>query len=197
MSAGAYIWKGMHYVLKEQWSWPSSCWNIVPYPILLSLTSRLVRSQTKEWRLLPRDCWWRGIYESLTLGKALHLCTCMYAKKCVILFSRKIFGRELNLVVWWSVFATAKLKSAKVLYHFLLAYIRMAIPYRTAKFISPPILLQQRFWAQPPNLISTNISGYTVRLIFWQLTSRASYTLPLSYSLYWVLLGGWGSSWWD
>ena len=29
----------------------------------------------------------------------------------------------------------------------------------------PPIFLQWRFWAQPPNLIAANISGYTVLLI--------------------------------
>ena len=37
----------------------------------------------------------------------------------------------------------------------------MVIPYRTAK-LNPPIFLQWRFRAQPPNLIPANISGYTV-----------------------------------
>ena len=37
----------------------------------------------------------------------------------------------------------------------------MAIPYQAAKFKSANIL-QWRFRAQPPNLIPTNISGYTV-----------------------------------
>ena len=31
--------------------------------------------------------------------------------------------------------------------------------------LNPPIFLQWRFWAQPPNLIPANISGYTVIII--------------------------------
>ena len=44
------------------------------------------------------------------------------------------FGVELNLAVWQSIFATTKLKSAKILYLHII--IHMAIPYRAAKFKS-------------------------------------------------------------
>ena len=40
----------------------------------------------------------------------------------------------------------------------------MAIPYRTAKFKSANTLTIA-IWAQPPNLIPANISGYTVYYI--------------------------------
>ena len=43
------------------------------------------------------------------------------------------FGGELNLVVWRSAFVTAKLKSTNI------SYIRMTIPYPTAKFKSANI----------------------------------------------------------
>ena len=46
------------------------------------------------------------------------------------------FGGELNLAVSQSIFATAKLKLANISY---LHIIRMAIPYRTAKFKSTNI----------------------------------------------------------
>ena len=50
----------------------------------------------------------------------------------------------------------------------------MAIPYRTAKFKFTNILAKQ-YWAQPPNLISANISGYTVH--------QVRLSLPLSLSV--------------
>ena len=56
------------------------------------------------------------------------LATCCIAGK---------FGRELNLAVWQSIFATAKLKLANISY--LHNIIRMAIPYWTAKFKSANI----------------------------------------------------------
>ena len=43
------------------------------------------------------------------------------------------FGNELNLAVWQSIFATAKLKSANITYLHIV-YVCMAIPYRTANF---------------------------------------------------------------
>ena len=49
------------------------------------------------------------------------------------------FGGELNLADWRSVFATAKLKSANISYLHI-NIIRMAIPYRTAKFRSTNIV---------------------------------------------------------
>ena len=47
------------------------------------------------------------------------------------------FGGELNLAVWRSI-TTAKLKFTKISYSHI---IRMAIPYRTAKFKSANILV--------------------------------------------------------
>ena len=70
------------------------------------------------------------------------------------------FGGELNLVVWWSAFVTAKLKSANISY--LHIYIRRSLTELSN--LDPPIFLQWRFVAQPPSLIPTNTSGYTV----WQ-----------------------------
>ena len=54
-------------------------------------------------------------------------------------------------------------RQIKICQNFLLAYniIRMAILYRTAKFKSANVLAIA-IWAQPPNLIPANISGYTV-----------------------------------
>ena len=69
------------------------------------------------------------------------------------------FGRELNLVVWWTAWATAKLKSAK------LSYLHILYVWRSCTelpHLNPPIRLQWQFGIQPPNLISTNIYGYTV-----------------------------------
>ena len=57
-------------------------------------------------------------------------------------------------------------RQIKICQNFLLAYniIRMAILYRTAKFKSANVLAIA-IWAQPPNLIPANISGYTVYYI--------------------------------
>ena len=68
------------------------------------------------------------------------------------LMEYRIAGKFGGLAVY---ITTAKLKSAKISYSHI---IRMAIPYRTAKFKSANI----RFGAQPPNLMPANISGYTV-----------------------------------
>ena len=38
----------------------------------------------------------------------------------------------------------------------------VTIPYRTAKYLNLPILLLWQFRAQPPNLITADISTYTV-----------------------------------
>ena len=56
------------------------------------------------------------------------------------------FGGELNLAVWRSIITTAKLKSAKI------SYLHIYVWRSRTK----------QFWAQLPNLIPTNISGYTV-----------------------------------
>ena len=66
--------------------------------------------------------------------------------------------------LWWGIkfgsffFLTAKLKSAKISYSHIL-YVwqsRTELPN-----LNPLIFLQLRFWAQLPNLILANISGYT------------------------------------
>ena len=61
------------------------------------------------------------------------------------------FGGELNLVVWQSTSTTARLK-------FLTRIYTYGDPVPTAKLN----FLQWPFGTQPPNLIPTNISGYTV-----------------------------------
>ena len=68
------------------------------------------------------------------------------------------FGGELNLAVWRSTSTTAKLKSAKISYSYI--YVRRS--HTEPPHQNPPILLQWPFGTQPPNLIPTNISGYTV-----------------------------------
>ena len=62
------------------------------------------------------------------------------------------FGRELNLAVWRSAYATAKLKSTNISYSHI---------YIWRSRTEPPnlIFLQWQFWAQPPNLIPANISA--------------------------------------
>ena len=69
---------------------------------------------------------------------------------------------------WWGIkfgslavsCATTKLKSANISYSHIYMYVW---PSRTKPpNLNPPIQLQQRFGAQPPNLIPANISGYTV-----------------------------------
>ena len=65
-------------------------------------------------------------------------------------------------------------RQIKIRQNFLLTYMSMAIPYRTAKFKFTNILAKQ-YWAQPPNLISANISGYTVH--------QVRLSLPLSLSV--------------
>ena len=79
--------------------------------------------------------------------------------------SRKIwrgikFG---NLVVY---ITTAKLKFAKISYAHIYMYVWQS---RTEPpNLNPLIFLQlQRFWAQPPNLIPANISGYNMVLTFY------------------------------
>ena len=74
------------------------------------------------------------------------------------------FGGELNLAVWRSVFATAKLKSANI------SYLHMYV-WRSLTEQPNLIFLQWRFGAHPPNLIPANISGYTVfTLVLFQIT---------------------------
>ena len=68
------------------------------------------------------------------------------------------FGRELNLVVWWSAWATAKLKSAKISYsHIYIIWQSCTKPPN----LNPPIHLQCQLVTQPPNLIPANIPSYT------------------------------------
>ena len=68
------------------------------------------------------------------------------------------FGGELNLAVWRSDFVTVKLKSANISYLHIYVWQSLTKPPN----LNQPIFLQWRFWAQPPNLIPTNTSGYTV-----------------------------------
>ena len=66
--------------------------------------------------------------------------------------ARKFGGLAIYMYI-----TTAKLKSAIISY----SHIHMAILYRTANFKSANILAIV-IWAQSPNLIPANISGYTV-----------------------------------
>ena len=68
------------------------------------------------------------------------------------------FGGELNLAVWQSVFAAAKLKSASISYLYICVWQFLTkLPN-----LNPPIFLQWQFWPQPLILVPANISGYTV-----------------------------------
>ena len=89
-------------------------------------------------------------------------------------YSQKIW-REIKfggLVVY---ITSAKLKIRQ---NFLLTYIRAAIPYRTAKFKSTNILAIA-IWAQMPNLISANISGYTIIIIMNKIIRFLEKSLPV------------------
>ena len=74
-----------------------------------------------------------------------------------ILYSRKIW----QVIKFGGLAVYLCNRQIKIRQYFLLAYIRIEIPYRTAK-LNPPIFLQWRFWVQLPNLIPANIFGYTV-----------------------------------
>ena len=66
------------------------------------------------------------------------------------------FGGELNLLVWQSAFATAKLKSANISYSHIYVWQSLTeLPN-----LNPPIFLQWRFG--PNCLIPANISGSTL-----------------------------------
>ncbi len=80
------------------------------------------------------------------------------------------FGGELNLAVWRSILQPP---------NFLLTYIRMAIPYRTAKFKSANILAIP-IWAQQSNLIPANISGYTVVYHYVHVHHTKSYNVQVA-----------------
>ena len=76
---------------------------------------------------------------------------------CELPYSRKYwrgikFG---GLAVW---FATAKLKSANISYLHIYVWRSLTEPPN----LNSPIFLQWRFRAKPPNLITANISSYTV-----------------------------------
>ena len=69
------------------------------------------------------------------------------------------FGRELNLVVWWSTFATAKLKSANISYSHII--IHMVIPYRIAKFKSANIFaINSRKYSRLYSTLITQLRSY-------------------------------------
>ena len=59
------------------------------------------------------------------------------------------FGGELNLAVWRSARATAKLKSAKISYSNIYVWQSCTKPPN----LNPPIRLQWQSGSQPPNLI--------------------------------------------
>ena len=88
------------------------------------------------------------------------------------------FGRELNLVVWRSACATAKLKSANISYSHIYVWQSHTEPPNK----NPPILLQQQFGAQPPNLIPANTSRYTV----YQLHSTSCIQVLWSFTNMWA-----------
>ena len=86
------------------------------------------------------DCMMTKVYTACVLSSMHNYC---------MLYNQKIWrfgGLACNLQI-------------KIHQYLLLAYIRMAIPYRTAKLKNQPIFLQ---WSQLPNLIPANICGYTV-----------------------------------
>ena len=62
----------------------------------------------------------------------------------------------IKLAVWWSIVVIAKLKSSNISYLHII--ICIVIPYRTSKFN----IFAKAVGAQLPNLITSNISSYTV-----------------------------------
>ena len=70
--------------------------------------------------------------------------------------------------MWWRIkigslavyLVTAKLKSVKISYLHNIMYVWQSLT--ESPNLNPPIFLQWRFGAHPPNLIPTNISGYMV-----------------------------------
>ena len=88
--------------------------------------------------------------------------TYQHASMLDIPYSRKILrGIKFGGLAVYMYIATAKLKSAKISYSHIYVWRSCTEPPK----LNPPIFLQQRFWAQPPNLIPANISGYTVHII--------------------------------
>ena len=81
---------------------------------------------------------------------AWHSCCLLLSVLC----STVAYG-ELNLAGWRS---TLKLKSANSSYLQIYIWQSLTEPPK----LNPPIFLQWRFGAQPPNLIPTNISGYII-----------------------------------
>ena len=75
-------------------------------------------------------------------------------------------------------FATAELKSANISYSHIYVWRSLTEPPN----LNSPIFLQWQFWAQPPNLIPTNISSYTVVLSISSSikSANASIILPLT-----------------
>ena len=76
------------------------------------------------------------------------------------------FGRELNLAVWRSAFATAKLKSTNISYLHIYVWRSLTEP----PTLNLPIFLQWQFWAQLPNLIPAIISSYMVYSVYSKVT---------------------------
>ena len=105
------------------------------------------------------------------------------------------FGGELNLAVWRSAWATAKLNSAKISYSHVYLWRSRTEPPN----LNSPIRLKWQFGTQPPNLIPANITGYTVYCV--DSTENTLFTSfgviclqPLgSHAFWWVLKGqlGW------
>ena len=73
------------------------------------------------------------------------------SRACIIPYSRKI---------WWfgGMPSTTKLKSAKFFSACMFVWRYRTIPPN----LNPPIVLKTLFGAKPPNLMTANISGYTV-----------------------------------
>ena len=105
---------------------------------------------------LPTFEIWQSLLGQWQTNWLRYLCTCEQLNYSYHTAGK--FDRELNLVVWWSAWATTKLKSAKISYlHVYVWRFRNKLPN-----LNLPICLQWQFGTQQPNLISANISGYTV-----------------------------------
>ena len=89
---------------------------------------------------------------------------------CSLSTPRARFLRELNIPysrkIWRGIkfgglavcVKTAKLKSAKFFYAYMYVWRYRTIPPN----LIPIMVLKTSFWAKPPNLMTANISGYTV-----------------------------------
>ena len=117
------------------------------------------------------DVWLRFHYRFISMT---FVCIGLVGPHFLIPYSRKIWQG----IKFGSLAVCMSNRQIKISQNFLLAYIRMSIPYQTAKFKSANMFAKAiLFGTQLPNLIPANIYGYTVHsqhsLCFYILLHRS------------------------